>query len=254
MLGDNQMTTLIVGASGATGRLLIKQLLNADEKVKIIVRSADSLYSVLPDEIRQDNRLIITEANLLNMTNSELENQVQGCRAVVSCLGHNLSLKGMFGHPRRLVTDAVQRLCQAIEETAPALKETPVKFILMNTTGNQNKHDDEKVSTSQALVVAMIRVFLPPHADNEVAAEFLQTRILGNHNQIEWVVVRPDSLTNETSVTEYDVFASPIRSAIFDAGKTSRINVAHFMSQLVSNLDTWNKWKTKMPVIYNVSS
>jgi nucleoside-diphosphate-sugar epimerase len=253
MLGDNKMTTLIVGASGATGRLLIKQLLNADEKVKIIVRSADTLYSVLPDEIRQDNRLIITEANLLNMTNAELENQVQGCRAVVSCLGHNLSLKGMFGHPRRLVTNAVQRLCQAIEKTAPSLKETPVKFILMNTTGNQNKHDDEKVSTSQALVVAMIRVFLPPHADNEVAAEFLQTRILGNHNQIEWVVVRPDSLTNETSVTEYDVFASPIRSAIFDAGKTSRINVAHFMSQLVSNVETWNKWKAKMPVIYNVS-
>jgi len=247
------MTTLIVGASGATGRLLIKQLLNADEEVKIIVRSADALNSVLADEVRQDNRLLITEANLLELTDAELKKQVQGCQAVISCLGHNLNLKGMFGHPRRLVTDAVQRLCHAIEEISPAIKDTPVKFILMNTTGNQDKHSGENVSTSQAIVVGMLRVFLPPHADNELAAKFLQTRFNSHHNLIEWVVVRPDSLTNETSVTEYDVFASPIRSAIFDAGKTSRINVAHFMSQLVNSGDIWNKWKTKMPVIYNAS-
>ena len=33
------MTTLVVGASGATGRLLVEQLLAQGEKVKIIVRS-----------------------------------------------------------------------------------------------------------------------------------------------------------------------------------------------------------------------
>ncbi len=33
------MTTLVVGASGATGRLLIEQLLNRSQNVKVIVRS-----------------------------------------------------------------------------------------------------------------------------------------------------------------------------------------------------------------------
>ena len=33
------MTTLVVGASGATGRLLVEQLLNRGEVVKIIVPS-----------------------------------------------------------------------------------------------------------------------------------------------------------------------------------------------------------------------
>lgn len=252
------MTILIVGASGNTGRLLIKQLLDTGQTVKVIVRSANALTNCLPDETKQNNRLIITEANLLDMSDDELQSQVQDCQAVLSCLGHNLTLKGMFAAPRRLVTEAVQRLCQAIKLSKETLKQTsntkPVKFILMNTAGNQDKHNHERVSISHAVAIAIIRRLIPPHADNEQAAQFLQMNIKEHNNLIEWVVVRPDSLTDETVVTEYDVFASPIRCAIFNAGKTSRINVANFMARLVNEADTWNKWKTKMPVIYNAQS
>ena len=144
------MTTLVVGASGATGRLLVEQLLEQGEKVKIIVRSVDSI----PDSLIQNDQLSITEASLLNMTDTELLRQVQGCRAVASCLGHNLTFQGMFGHPRRLVAGGVQRLCQAIEKTR---LDTPVKYILMNTTGNQNTPAGETVSTAQSVVVGLIR-------------------------------------------------------------------------------------------------
>ena len=37
------MKILIVGASGATGRLLVTHLLNAGHSVKVIVRSPDTL-------------------------------------------------------------------------------------------------------------------------------------------------------------------------------------------------------------------
>jgi uncharacterized protein YbjT (DUF2867 family) len=37
------MTVLIVGASGATGHLLVEQLLNLGKDVRIIVRSSDKL-------------------------------------------------------------------------------------------------------------------------------------------------------------------------------------------------------------------
>ena len=53
--------------------------------------------------------------------------------AIVSCLGHNMSFKGIFGKPRRLVTDATKRLCTAIKAGEP---ESTVKYILMNTVGN----------------------------------------------------------------------------------------------------------------------
>jgi putative NADH-flavin reductase len=239
------MTTLVVGASGATGKLLVEQLLAQGEKVKVIIRSIEHF----PAEMISNDEVLVTESNLLDMTDDELQKHVHGCNAVVSCLGHNLTVNGMFGHPRRLVTNAVQRLSHAIEATE---SDVPVKFILMNTTGNQNVKAGEKVPVQQKLVVDLIRFLLPPHADNEEAAEYLQSNYDCDHKLIEWVTVRPDSLINEASVTQYDTYESPIRSAIFDAGKTSRINVAHFMSQLIINNDTWNKWKSKMPVIYNI--
>lgn len=39
------MGTLIVGANGATGRLLVEELLKRGQTVKIVVRSLDSLHS-----------------------------------------------------------------------------------------------------------------------------------------------------------------------------------------------------------------
>ena len=90
--------------------------------------------------------------------------------------------------------------------------------------------------------------------DNEKAADYLRTRVGQNDGAIEWAAVRPDNLIDENQVTAYEVHASPIRSAIFDAGSTSRINVGHFMADLISDEDTWNKWKGHMPVIYNKAS
>ncbi len=97
----------------------------------------------------------------------------------------------------------------------------------------------------------MIRYLAPPHADNEDAADYLRTEIGHGHNDLQWVVVRPDRLTDEDGASEYETHQSPIRSAIFNPGTTSRINVACFMAKLLTNQETWQKWKGQMPVIYN---
>ena len=238
------MNILVVGASGTTGKLLVKNLLEKGECVKVIVRNT----ATLPDEIMSHKNITIITANILNISTQELTSYVQGCNAVVSCLGHNLTFKGIYGSPHRLVTLAVKHLCLVIEKLSPFNK---IKFILMNTTGNKNTLAHEKTSLMQSFVVGLIRYLIPPHADNEQAARFLQSEIGFHSESIQWVVVRPDSLTNETDIGPYTVHPSPIRSAIFDAGKTSRINVAHFMSQLIIDNATWYKWQGTMPVIYN---
>ena len=238
------MSILVVGASGATGRLLVEHLLKQDVKVKIIVRSLDGL----PNSFHQNDNLTITKANILDLSREELIEILKGCEAVASCLGHTLSLKGIYGKPHRLVTDAASRICDAIEIIKP---EKPIKFILMNTSGNSNRDLDEKISFSQKLIIGLIRFLVPPHADNEEAADYLRTQIGQKHKMIEYLAVRPDGLIHEDQVTEYEVYASPIRSAIFDAGKVSRINVAHFMATLISNPTIWMQWRGKMPVIYN---
>ena len=241
------MTTLIVGASGATGRLLVEQLLNRGQQVKIIVRSTDNL----PDAVSKDGNLSIIQASILDLSDAEIARHVSGCDAVASCLGHNMNFKGIYGQPRRLVTDATRRLCDAIRANKTT---TPVKFVLMNTTGNRNRDLPEPISFGQKCVIGLLRLLLPPHVDNEKAADYLRTMVGKEDSTIEWAAVRPDSLIDESEVTEYEVYASPIRSAIFDAGKTSRINVGHFMAELITDDQTWNKWKGQMPVIYNRES
>jgi NAD(P)-dependent dehydrogenase (short-subunit alcohol dehydrogenase family) len=237
-------TILVVGASGATGRLLVEQLLIRGQNVKAIVRSPKSL----PERLKEEPRLSLIHASISELSDSEIVKHVDGCDAVASCLGHNLNFQGLFGRPHRLVTDAASRLCNAIQLSHP---EFPTKFLLMNTTGNSNRDMNEPISFAQKCVIRLLRLLLPPHADNEDAADYLRTKIGQNDHLIEWVAVRPDSLIDNNSVTEYELYASPIRSAIFDAGKTSRINVANFMSDLITDERIWHKWKGQMPVIYN---
>ena len=240
------MTTLVVGASGATGRLLVEQLLNRGQNVKVVVRSPDKLPEVLKDH----DHLSVIQASILDLSDAEMARHVNGCAAVASCLGHNLSWKGIYGQPRRLVTDATRRLCNAIK----ANKEGSTRFVLMNTAGNSNRDLNESMSFGHRCVIGLLRLLLPPHVDNEKAADHLRINIGQNDKAIEWAAVRPDSLINEDHVTEYEVHPSPTRSAIFNAGSTSRINVGHFMADLITNDDTWNRWKGQMPVIYNKES
>jgi nucleoside-diphosphate-sugar epimerase len=239
------MMTLVVGASGATGRLLVEQLLNRGQNAKVIVRLPDKL----PEAVKNHDNLSVIQASVLDLSDAEMAQHVNGCDAVASCLGHNMSLKGIYGHPRRLVTDATRRLCSAIKANK---SEAPVKFVLMNTAGNSNRDLHEQISFGQKCVIGLLRLLLPPQVDNEKAADYLRTKVGQNDRAIEWVAVRPDNLIDESEVTEYEVHSSPIRSAIFDAGSTSRINVGHFMADLITDDDTWNKWKGQMPVIYNI--
>ncbi|MHA1548232.1 MAG: NAD(P)-dependent oxidoreductase [Alphaproteobacteria bacterium] len=241
------MTVLVVGASGATGRLLVEQLLSRGVNVKVIVRSPDKL----PETIKNHENLTLIRGGISELSAAEMVGHVAGCTAIASCLGHTLNLKGIYGQPRRLVTNAARRLCDAIRANNPS---DPVKYVLMNTAGNSNRDLQEKTSIGQKLVIGLLRLVLPPQVDNEKAADYLRTEVGKGDAAIEWVAVRPDNLTDESDVTEYQAHPSPIRSAIFDAGLTSRINVGHFMAELITNDDTWRRWKGQMPVIYNKSA
>lgn len=238
------MTILVVGASGATGRLLLEQLLNRGQKVKAVVRSPEKL----PDRIKNHKNLSVIQASVLDLSDDEMAQHVNGCDAVASCLGHNLTLKGIFGHPRRLVTDATSRLCNAIKANK---SNNAVKFVLMNTIANSNRDIQEHNSIGHRMVIGLLRLTLPPHVDNEKAADYLRTQIGQSDDKIEWTAVRPSGLIDESEVTDYNAYTSPLGSAIFDSGKISRIDTGHFMADLITDEDIWSKWKGQMPVIYN---
>ena len=121
----------------------------------------------------------------------------------------------------------------------------------MNAAGNSNRDLHEPISFGHRCVIGLLRLLVPPHADNEQAADYLRTELGQANEALEGVAVRPDSLRDEDVVTDYALHPSPIRSAIFNPGSTSRINVAHFMAELITDNETWQSWKGQMPVIYN---
>ena len=117
----------------------------------------------------------------------------------------------------------------------------------MNTVGNAHRGIPEKPPISQRIVVWILRHLIPPHADNEQAAEYLRTSIATDHPSLSWVAVRPDALVNEGAVSDYTIHPSPTRNAIFNSGKTSRINVAHLWLNSPTDTSLWNTWQCQMP-------
>lgn len=238
------MKTLVAGASGATGKLLVEQLLRSGQRVRIIVRSSGNI----PGTWSNHEGVEIIKGNVTEISVDDMVNHLSGCQAVACCLGHNMTWKGIYGKPGKLVAGTVRLICEAIAKTT---SEKPIKFVLMNTAGNSNRDLDEPVSFGQRIIIGVLRVLLPPHPDNEAAADHLRVNIGPGNPSAEWVVVRPDTLIDLENVTGYSLYQSPTRSAIFNPGKTSRINVAHFMARLITDEALWNQWKGQMPVIYN---
>ncbi|MEE9428659.1 MAG: NAD(P)-binding oxidoreductase [Paracoccaceae bacterium] len=235
-------TILVAGATGATGQQLVAQLLQAGAHVRAIVRTPESLT----DSIRNHRNLTIIRASILDIDPARMAQHVNGCSAVISCLGHNLNFKGLFGAPRQLCTNATRNLCRAIDANVP---DEPVRFILMNTVAVKNPDSDARRTFTERSLQALLRVALPPHRDNENAATYLRQQIGNNSAHIEWCAVRPDTLIN-ADVSDYVIQQSPVTN-LLSGRPTSRANVAQFMVALTQGKTLWQEWKFRMPVVMN---
>jgi nucleoside-diphosphate-sugar epimerase len=237
------MNVLVLGATGATGRLATQLLLEEHHHVMAIVRPTSELDS----EVAKHNNLSVVRNNIDAMSDEMLCHYLSKCDAVVSCLGHNLSCKGLFGHPRNLVSDTVAKVKRCAELLE---RDTPLKFVLMSSSGVANRNVDAPMSFASRCVIRTLRALLPPHADNERATAQLQQQ---QTQALEWVCVRPDALVNCSTISPFEVHDSPQRDPIFNSGDTSRINVAKFMVDLLMSPSLWRQWRAQTPVIYNRS-
>ncbi len=231
---------LLLGGTGRTGGRVLAQLLQRGLSVRAIVRSAHRL----PAEVARHPALTVIEADLLGLGDEDLARHARGCDAVVSCLGHVISFKGVFGPPHDLVTQATVRFFRAIEAARP---ESPVKFILLSSV-SVNCPADAPRPVLDRLVLWILRGLVPPTRDNQRAADFLRQAGAGNRF-VQWVVVRPDSLLDGMT-TEYLVRRG-IQGSLFKPDSTNMANVAHFMCELATDPSAWDRWAGKLPVIIN---
>lgn len=240
---SEQPTVLLLGGTGRTGLCLLDELTKRGARVRAIVRSP----SKLPAALRARPTLEVIEAILLDLPDAELERHVRGCDAVVSCLGHVMSLRGVFGAPRDLVTQAVARVTRAVHAIGPT---RPTRLLLMTSVSvNQPDRLDARRGAIERAIVAMTRFLVPPARDNQAAADFLIESVGAHDPQLEWVVVRPDSLV-EGDAGEYAVHEGLVDS-LFSPGRTTMRNIAHFMSELLTDDASWASWRGRLPVIVN---
>jgi hypothetical protein len=240
---STQQTILLAGGTGRTGRRVLEQLLERGVNVRAIVRSAQKL----PAGVAENPKLTVIEADLLSLGAEELQRQISGCDAVISCLGHVISLKGIFGPPRDLVTRAAQNMCEAIKALQPA---KPVKFILMSSVSvNRPEGLDTRRGSFEKAFLGIIRALVPPTKDNQQAADFLHDRIGTANPFVQWTVVRSDEL-REGDVSEYTLHEGLV-SSLFKPDSTNMANVAHFMCELAVNPKPWKDWQGNLPVIIN---
>jgi nucleoside-diphosphate-sugar epimerase len=243
---SDEHTVLVLGGTGRTGGRVLEQLLSRGVAVRAIVRSAGRL----PAGAAGHAGLTVVEADLLSLSDDGLRRHVAGCDAVISCLGHVMSLKGMFGAPRDLVTRATTRVCQAIQALRPA---EPVRLVLMSSVSvNRPGGLDTRRGKMERAVVWLLRALLPPPRDNQEAAGSLYGTIGTADPYVRWVAVRPDSLL-EGDVSEY-VLHEGLVSSLAHPDSTNMANVAHFMCELVVNPVLFADWAGKMPVIVNAVS
>ncbi|MCK9280802.1 MAG: SDR family oxidoreductase [Melioribacteraceae bacterium] len=235
------MKALVLGASGATGKLVMQQLIKKNIQVRIVVRDS----AIIPTQVSDNKAIEIIRGNINDFELVKIKELIKDCDTIICCLGHNLSFKGILGPPHKLVFNIVVKIIDTIES-----QNLNPKFILMSTTAYTNRKLGEINTVGEKIVFSLLKFALPPHKDNMLAADYLVYKI-GSQTKIEWVAVRPDSLFDEESKSNYEIYNKKIRSPIFDSGKTSRINVSDFMVELVTNEKLWDEWKHKTPVIYN---
>jgi nucleoside-diphosphate-sugar epimerase len=241
--GPAEPVVLVLGGTGRTGGRVVEQLLGRGIRVRAIVRSAERL----PAGVADNPKLSVVEADLLALTDEELARAVAGCEAAISCLGHNLNLKGVYAAPRDLVTEATRRVCRAVQASRP---ERPVKYVLMSSVSvNQPEGADTRRGAFEKGFVALIRALLPPARDNQRASDFLCGEIGSADPFVEWVAVRPDTLL-DGDVTQYAAHEQLV-SSLFKPDETNMSNVAHFMCELVSSPAEWAKWRCQLPVVVN---
>lgn len=235
------MKALILGASGKTGKLVVQQLIKRDIQVRMIVR----VSATIPDNISANKQMEIIKGNVNDFDILKIKELVNDCDCVICCLGHNISFKGILCPPRKLVYNTVNKIIEAMQ-----FLNRHQKFILMSTTAYTNKIAGEKNSFGEKIIFSLLKILLPPHRDNMLAANHLVNKF-GSDSSIDWVAVRPDTLIDEEKESKYEIHNHKMRSPIFNPGKTSRINVSHFMAELITDDKLWQEWKYKTPVLYN---
>jgi putative NADH-flavin reductase len=182
---------LIIGATGATGRILMGEALAQGHEVTALARNPSA---VAPEDYRPR----VLQGNALDP--SSVETAVAGQDAVLSALGTRST------RPTTLFSESTQNVISA-------MKKHGVRRLVC-ITGIGAGHGGFLYD----------RIILPFVVKNVYEDKDRQEEAI-KQSELDWVIVRPARLTDEPARGEYRVFLG----GAYAAKKISRADVAAFM-------------------------
>jgi putative NADH-flavin reductase len=199
------MKLLIIGGTGATGRELIKQGLEAGHHLTALVRNPGKLKITHPN-------LRIVKGNVLDL--ASVEEAVAGQDAVLSALGHK-----RFIIYTNILSEGTKNIVKAMEI------HNVKRFICITSLGiNDSRFKLGLYYTLFVIPVIVFFYFLDKGKQEKIIRE----------TRLDWTIVRPGQFTNGRLTGKYK-HGENLGNYILTK-MISRANVAHFMlSQLNDN-------------------
>jgi putative NADH-flavin reductase len=202
---------LIIGATGATGRVLMREALEQGHEVTALARNPSALAP-------EDHRPRVLQGNALDA--SEVEAAVAGQDAVLSALGTRST------RPTTLFSQSTHNLISAMNKHG-------VRRLVCITgigAGDSKGH----------VGFLYDRIMLPFVVKNIYEDKNRQEEAI-KQSDLDWVIVRPARLTDEAAKGEYRVYLG----GSYTAKTISRADVAAFMLAQLTD----ETYVHKMPVI-----
>jgi len=202
------MKLVVFGASGKTGILLVYQALEKGHEVTAFARKPESVT------IRHD-RLRVLQGDILQYY--QVRAAVEGCDAVLSTLGV---------YSRKPTTV----LSEGTSNITRAMKECGVKrLICMSSAGI--------LGNDAGFLFG--KILIPMFLNEEFKDKKRQLQVIRGSG-LEWVVIRPSSLTDSPKTGKYQVTDGPPAYK-----KVPRADVADFMLKLLTD----KKYDQKTPAV-----
>lgn len=206
------MKLAIFGATGGTGRQLIEQGLAAGHEITALARTPAKLGL-------QNPHLTLVEGNVLNA--DQVMATVVGAEVVLSALGTSNE------NPDGMLPNGMKNILQA-------MKQHRVKrLIAISSLGVGDSKDQIPLAFKIAIqAIPLLKKSL---------RELDQMETIIQQSGLEWIVVRPGSLTNDPATGNYKFGTDPK----IKPGRISRADVAAFMLKQMTD----NTFLHKAPAI-----
>ena len=189
------MKVLIIGATGATGKILMREALAQGHEVTALARNPSAVAS-------EDHRLRVVEGNALDA--SSLEAAVAGQEAVLSALGTRSA------RPTTLFSESTHNLIGAMD------KHGVRRLVCITGVG---------VGDSKGHVGFLYDRIIRPFVVKNIYEDKERQEEEIKQSDLDWVIVRPAQLTDEPAKGEYGVYLK----GSYTVKTISRADVAAFM-------------------------